>query len=113
MSWLELLRTEARATSITAAAQRLGVSRTAVSLCLAERYPASTEHIEAKVWDALGQIECPALDKTINATECRTYRERSAPTHNPMAMQYWKACQHCPHNPNCAQRKEVAHAQLH
>jgi len=113
MSWLDLLRAEAGATSITATALRLGVSRTTVSLCLAERYPASTERIEAKVWDVLGQIECPALGGTITATECRTYRERPAPTHNPMAMQHWKACQHCPHNPNCAPRKEVAHAQLH
>lgn len=107
MNWLDLLRAEAKSTSMQQAANRLGISRTAVSLCLSERYPASTERIEAKVWDVLGsQIECPVLVESISPTACREYRERKAPIHNPMAMQHWRACQHCPNNPSCTAQEQ-------
>lgn len=109
MSWLQLLRAEAQATSMQQAGRRLGISRTAVSLCLAEKYPASTEHIQAKVMALLGQVECPALIETISAEQCQSWRERKAPTHNPMAMQHWRACQHCPHNPSCQQEQRHGH----
>lgn len=105
-AWLELLRAEAEATSMKKAAERLGISRTAVSLCLAERYPASTENIEAKVLDVLGQVDCLALGEPITPTMCRSHRERKAPLHNPVAMQIWRACQHCPHNPNCTAQEQ-------
>lgn len=106
MTWLDLLRTEAKATSMQKAAIRLGISRTAVSLCLAEKYPASTDHIEAKVWEVLGQVDCPALGEVITSTACREFRERQAPTHNHMAMRHWKACQHCPNNPSCTAQEQ-------
>lgn len=100
MNWLDLLRTEARATSMQRAANRLGISRTAVSLCLAGRYPAGTGRIEAKVLDVLGQVDCLALGCPITPNHCRSHRERKAPLHNPVAMQIWRTCQHCPHNPD-------------
>lgn len=113
MNWLDILSAEAKASSMTRVAERLQISRTAVSLCLAGRYPCSTKHIEAKVLDVLGRLDCLAIGESVTVGECQTFRKKPAPTHNPMAMQAWKACLHCPHNPDCAQRQENQHAQLH
>lgn len=100
--WISLLAREVEQSNRKSAGERVGVSRTAVSLVLVNRYPCSTEGVARKVMDVLGRIECVALGEVITAEQCQTYRERKAPTHNPMAMQHWRACQHCPNNPNCA-----------
>ncbi|NVF15967.1 hypothetical protein [Vreelandella maris] len=99
--WIVLLADEVRATNRKITAERIGVSRSAVSLALANRYPSpSTASIEKKVLEALDGLDCPALAITISAEQCRDYRARPAPTHNPMAMRMWKHCQRCPHNPD-------------
>jgi len=110
MTWLDLLRTEVQSTTMTKAAERLGISRTAVSLCLSGKYGAKTDKVAAKVLDVLGAMECPALAETITPLECEAYRTRSAPLNNPMAMRHWRACQHCPHNPNAM---EADHVRIH
>ena len=101
--WIELLASEVESSNRKLAAERIGVSRTAVSLALSNRYPSpSTSGIERRVIAALDGRECPAQGERISAQQCRKYRERPAPTHNPMAMRIWRACQSCPHNPECA-----------
>lgn len=100
--WVSLLAREVEQSNRKSAGERVGVSRTAVSLVLVNRYPCSTAGVERRVMDVLGRIECVAIGEVITAEQCQTYRERKAPTHNPMAMQHWRACQHCPNNPNCA-----------
>lgn len=113
MAWLELLRAEAEATTMQKAGERVGITRTAVSLCLAGKYPAKTDRVAAKVLAVLGQVDCPALAESISPEACRENRERKAPTHNPQAMQLWKACHHCPNNPHCAKALEANHATQH
>ncbi|CDM42417.1 hypothetical protein [Ectopseudomonas oleovorans] len=104
-TWLDLLSAEVKASSMQKAATRLGISRTAVSLCLSGKYGASTDRVEAKVWDVLGQVDCLALGEPISPTACRDYRERKPPLHNSVAMRHWRACQHCPNNPNCMEQR--------
>lgn len=100
--FVRLLAAEAAATTRTAAALRIGMSRTAVSRILANKYDSpSTAHVERRVMEALGRIDCPALDKPLTVEECQAFYTRPAPTHNPMAMQHWRVCQQCPLNPNC------------
>lgn len=100
--WIRLLAAEVEATSRTLAGQRIGMSRSAVSLALANRYPSpSTAGVERRVLASLDGIHCPAQGETISTQQCREYRERPAPTHNPMAMRIWRTCQSCPNNPNC------------
>lgn len=110
MSWLDLLRAEVQSSSMARAAARLGISRTAVSLCLSDKYGAKTDRIEQRVWDVLGQVDCPFANEHISATTCRQHRERAAPLNNPMAMRLWRTCQHCPHNPNAV---EASHERIH
>lgn len=111
--FIRLLAAEVAASNMTKASQRIGMSRTAVSLVLANRYASpSTAGVERRVMETLGRIVCVALEAEINTDQCQTYREKPAPTHNPQAMQQWRACQHCPINPDCG-NQENAHARLH
>lgn len=108
--WLELLNDAVVASNRTAVARRLGISRTAVSLVLAGKYGAKTTRIEAKVLAVIGNsVDCPAMGKAIVLDKCREYHQARAPMHNPIAMQHWRACQRCPHNPSC-QAKEAPDA---
>lgn len=105
--WISLLAREVEQSNRTKAGVRIGMSRTAVTLALANNYPSpSTAAVERRVMDALGRLDCVALGEVITAEQCQTYRERPAPTHNPHAMQHWRACQHCPKNPNCAAKEQ-------
>ena len=111
--FVRLLAAEVAASNKTKASQRIGMSRTAVSLILSNRYASpSTAGVERRVMETLGRIECVALDETDTSDQCQSYREKPAPTHNPQAMQHWRACQHCPINPDCC-NQENAHARLH
>ncbi|WP_165676496.1 hypothetical protein [Metapseudomonas otitidis] len=108
--WIALLAREVERSTRSRVAERVGISRTAVTLALQNRYPSpSTARIERRVLEALGRIECVALGEVIDSTQCQSYRERPAPTHNPPAMQHWRACQHCPHNPNCTEKSHGRH----
>lgn len=110
--FVRLLAVEVAASNKTLAGQRIGMSRTAVSLILVNRYASpSTAGVERRVMETLGQIQCVVKEAVITNAQCQTYREKPAPTHNPQAMQQWRACQHCTTNPDC--NKENAHARLH
>ncbi len=105
--WIRLLAAEVEASNRSEAGERIGVSRTAVSLCLANKYSSpSTSGIERRVLQALDGRDCPAQGCRISAEQCREFRERDCPTHNPMSMRIWRVCQGCPHNPECEQGGE-------
>ena|SRR5690554_4496177 len=102
--WVQLLANEVESSNRTKAAARIGISRTAVSLLLANNYSSpSTNGMERRILAALDGISCPAHNEMISTEQCRAYRERPAPTHNPMAMRVWRVCQSCVHNPNGGQ----------
>lgn len=101
--FVRLLAAEVGASNRTRTAERVGISRTAVSLVLVNKYSSpSTAGVERRVLDSLGRIECAAVGETLTIEQCQSYREKPAPTHNPQAMQHWQACQRCPFNPTCA-----------
>jgi hypothetical protein len=96
--WLQLLRTEAGLTSKDAVAKLIGYSRTAISLALKGTYPGGTEKLERKVLATLDPsrvVLCPYERKTIPVELCRELSSRRAPTHNPVQMGQWSACQRC------------------
>lgn len=104
MKWLELLKAEiaAHGGQITPVAKKLAYSRTAISLASRGKYPGKTDKIEARVLARLGTLECPYNNQMISYGECRSMRERQAPTHNLLLLRYWKACQSCPNNPQAS-----------
>lgn len=100
--FIRLLAAEVTATDRTKAAARIGMSRSAVSLVLENKYPSpTTKGVERRVMDVLGRIECVAIGDTLTVEQCQGFYQRQAPTHNPQAMQHWRVCQQCPFNPNC------------
>jgi hypothetical protein len=64
---------------------------------------ASTDHIAKRVTHAYGRYPCPYLsnqageERTVTAAQCRQYASDHAPTHSPLAIQHWRACQQCHH----------------
>ncbi|VVE59858.1 regulatory protein, LacI [Pandoraea captiosa] len=98
--WLVLLRAEAGRTSIQAVATRIGYSRTGVSLVLAGKYPGKTDRIAKAALQALEEaVDCPYLGQPLAGHECRANAMAKTPTHNPMKLSLWRACQQCIHNP--------------
>lgn len=98
--WLVLLRSEVEKTSIGRAALRVGYSRTAISQALSGKYNRSLDNLEAKVLAALElpmAIACPYLGLNLPTTMCNDMSGRPAPTHNPVAVNWWRACQTCEH----------------
>lgn len=99
--WVDLLRRAVAAHPRRKAgvADELDVSRTAVSLVLAGKYPASTDKMAARVRDKYDRIACPYLAETISPDACRSYALRPAPTNSSRDMRHWRACQSCPNKP--------------
>lgn len=95
--WLTILKQAVDKTNITAVAIKLGVSRTAISLVLADKYPAKTDKLAARVLDVFARITCPHTGIEITHAECRTLATSAVPTSSPQAMRHWRACQSCIH----------------
>lgn len=99
--WLDLLRAEVAASSLAAVAERIGVSRTTVSLLLAGKYPAKTlDAVERKVRDAFEARRCPALNAVITGDACQRYRTRAMPRSSARDLRHWRTCQTCSYNPH-------------
>ena len=95
MDWLTLLRAKVAASSNQAVADELDVSRTTISLVLADKYPAKTDKIAVKVMDMYARVTCPHTGIEITHAECRATSNASTPTSSPQAMRQWRACQSC------------------
>lgn len=93
--WRALLDAAVEASSKQAVADRLGVTRTAVSLVCSDKYPARTDKFAARVMDVLGRETCPYLCIEITREQCREFSNRRAPISSPREMRHWRACQGC------------------
>lgn len=94
----------------TAAAQRLGISKSTVSNALKGRYIGNVDKLAERIRGELlsATVACPVLGE-ITSRICQD--ERSKPFHaaNPLRVQMWRACKSCAHNPR-ADIKETSHA---
>ena len=97
--WLQMLQDAVKASSQTAVAVRLNVSRTTVSLVLAGKYPGKTDRVAARVIDVFGQVKCTHTGQPIVLTVCVSYANRSAPLNNPFEMTHWRTCRKCEFRP--------------
>lgn len=104
--WFVLLRIEIERTTQTAVAQRLGLSRGAVSQVFrgTGEYGAGradTSKFAARVLQMLGQVQCPFLTRAkgeahwISGDACRGYAYRECPTNSSMATRHWQSCRSC------------------
>lgn len=95
--WLDLLRAEAERTSMRSVAARLGYSPTTISLVLSGKYPGRPDKIAKAVLAQLDVVTCPYLRQNLPQVECQRIAHAPAPTHHPMKLSHWRACQGCPH----------------
>lgn len=82
--------------SLQKVADELGYSRTSLSLALSDKYVGSTARLIKKVIAVLSKVECPYLQRDITPNDCKNFKDRDAPTQNPVEMRHWKSCQCCP-----------------
>ena len=95
MQWLDLLRNEVERSSVTAVAEQLGVSRSAISLTLKDAYPGKTDNIRDRVIEHYGAVACPFMEATISREECQRHQGRQLSAHTAQRIRHWRACQSC------------------
>ena len=93
--WFALLKARIAAASLRQVAAELGYSGTTLSLIVHGKYAGKTDRVAAAVAARYETVACPYPGKTIPLHECRSTAQGKAPTHNPMKMQQWLACQKC------------------
>lgn len=79
-------------------ADRLGISRTQVSLVLAGKYK-NPKAIVLRVMEKIDEHHCPYLGIAIPGEQCREVNTGPAPIWDPAAMEQRRTCQSCPHKP--------------
>jgi len=93
--WFALLKAQIAAASLRQVAAELGYSGTTLSLIVHGKYAGKADRVAAAVAARYETVACPYQGKTIPLHECRSTAQGKAPTHNPMKMQQWLACQKC------------------
>jgi hypothetical protein len=111
-NWFAGLMDEIRRTSKTAVAEKLGFHRSSISQVCNGCGPygtgkATTANIELAYRRAYEQLVCPHTQRQAGIAHCREMALRPAPTHNPMQMMQWQACQQCPHKPAAGARQKA------
>lgn len=98
--WFAILKREVEANGIKAVSEKIGYSRTAISLVVNGKYAGKTDRVAAKVMQVYTNVKCPFNGAIITLQDCRDTAHAAAPTHNPIKMQYWRACLKCPRRPD-------------
>lgn len=102
--WFNGLLREVAATSITAVAAKLGIKRPTLSLLvngsgLYGSGKAKPDAIELRFRQQFEQLNCPHTGKKVGVAHCREMALRRPPTHNPLLLMQWQACQECSYLP--------------
>ena len=111
--WFAVLCDEVARSSRTVVAKQLNVSVPTISLIMNGKYGGKPDAIRQKVLLRFTQVRCPHTQQTVILLDCQTIAFGQAPTHNPVKMAHWRACQSCPHKPRKAtscDKKDVMHA---
>jgi len=98
-AWFVLLASAVTNSSREQIAQKLGVSRTAISLVMSGKYPANTQKISVKVLALLDGWHCPYLGADISAKDCNTVHASPTPSHDPAQLAHRRVCRNCPNKP--------------
>lgn len=91
--WMRILRDQCDETSITHVADKIGYSRSTISLVLSGKYNGGTDKIAAKVIGTFtDSIQCPHLGHDITQAACADHQSRKMPTSDPAALRHWIVC---------------------
>lgn len=97
--WFAILSERVSQSNAKAVAAELGYSKTALSLILNGKYKGKPDCLRDKVIFRFVRVNCPHQKQVIPMYECVGLAHSPAPTHNPIKMQQWRACQSCPKRP--------------
>lgn len=99
--WFILLKAKIAEKTMQVVAAELDYSKTALSLIVNGKYAGKPDRVRQKVLSTYDIVDCPYHNKLIDKKECVALATAAAPTHNPLKMQQWRACQRCPNKPQC------------
>lgn len=102
--WFQILKDEVEKKSRSQVAREMGYSSTAISLIMSGKYMGKSDKVRDKVLQQYTRVFCPYLKQNIPLCQCVDAQNSKAPTHNPLKMQAWKACQGC--LKKCENRKD-------
>lgn len=85
--------------TIQAVAVALDVSRTAISLTLADKYKGNPSLIYDRAIARFSGWECLHTCNRITPADCHSHCLGQPPVQNPSAMRHYRTCQGCVHNP--------------
>jgi hypothetical protein len=102
--WFKALEREVNASNKTRVAEKMDVSRSTLSAVMNGigeygKGKASTVNFEREFRRAYEQLPCPYNGTNVGTAYCREHALSAAPTHNPLQMMHWQACQQCSHKP--------------
>ena len=104
--WYAVLKEEVAKDGLMKTAAKLRYSATSISLILNGKFNGKPDKVAAKVADVFRKVMCPFEGRRMERAECIEIALAPAPTHNPIKMQHWRACQKCEIKP-CEKRKKV------
>jgi hypothetical protein len=106
-TWYILLSAQAARSTRATVAKQLNISAPQLSQVLNRtgKYGsgmAKTDKLAVKVMHTFGRYVCPYLSSEgqevqLEASQCKDYAHKPAPTSSPRAMQHWQACRNCIH----------------
>lgn len=110
--WFSDLQREVKAASQAVVAQRMGVSRVTLNIFLNGKGEygnggAKPDRMELRYRQAYEQLACPHDGQTVGVGHCREKALSAAPTHNPLQLTHWKACQQCQFKPAPEQKPVI------
>jgi len=94
----DLCRVAVDASSMTAVAEAIGYSRTAISLYLSGKYGAGVEKLEAAILARYDIYPCTHNNVEISGPDCQRRATAPRPFGGRAKEAHWLACQVCPHN---------------
>lgn len=98
--WFTVLKAEIAKSSMSKIARKIGYSPTSISLILNGKYAGKPDKVAQKVLEIFTKVSCPYERAELPRSGCIEIALSPAPTHNPIKMQHWRACQKCPKRPS-------------
>lgn len=92
---LERLKQAVAASNITIVAEKIGVSRTALSLVINGKYPADAQKLIDRFELEYSNVDCPFAQRELTRQDCRQRSTAPRPFGGAAKAAWWNACQTC------------------
>lgn len=94
---LERIKQAVADANITSVAEKIGVSRTTLSLVINGKYPAGLDNVLDKFDRAYSNVNCPFAGIELTREQCNQRSTAPRPFGGAAKTAWWDACQTCNH----------------